>query len=116
MSDASHDRIPEQALAWIDAGGKAALATVVQTWGSAPRPVGAQLAVSEEGEITGSVSGGCVEGAVVAEALEALEDGRPRVLEFGVTSRKPSRSGSPAAARSASWWSRSAWATVRGSN
>ena len=85
---AEHDRIPEQALAWIDAGRKAALATVVQTWGSAPRPVGSQLAVSEDAEIAGSVSGGCVEGAVVAEALEALEDGRPRILEFGVTNEE----------------------------
>ena len=84
MTAASHDAIPEQALAWIDAGKGAALCTVVQTWGSAPRPVGAQLAVSSEAEIAGSVSGGCVEGAVVAEALEALEDGRPRVLSFGV--------------------------------
>jgi xanthine dehydrogenase accessory factor len=81
----AHDRIPEQALAWIDAGKKAALATVVETWGSAPRPVGAQLAVSSDAEIMGSVSGGCVEGAVVAEALDALEDGKCRVLEFGVS-------------------------------
>ena len=88
MRSADHDRIPEQALAWIDAGGRAALATVVQTWGSAPRPVGSQLAVSGEAEIAGSVSGGCVEGAVVAEALEALEDGRPRLLEFGVSNEE----------------------------
>ena len=85
---AAHDSIPEQALAWIDGGTPAALATVVETWGSAPRPVGSQLAVSAEAEIAGSVSGGCVEGAVVAEALEALEDGRPRVLEFGVTNEE----------------------------
>ena len=84
MTAAEHDRIPEQALAWIDAGKRAALATVVRTWGSAPRPVGAQLAISSEAELAGSVSGGCVEGAVAAEALEALEDGRPRLLEFGV--------------------------------
>jgi len=82
---AEHDRIPENALAWAKAGEGAVLATVVQTWGSAPRPVGSQLAISGSGEITGSVSGGCVEGAVVAEGLEALEDGRCRVLEFGVT-------------------------------
>ncbi len=88
MTAAAHDSIPEQALAWIDAGGQAALATVVETWGSAPRPVGSQLAVSGEAEIAGSVSGGCVEGAVVAEALEALEDGRPRVLEFGVSNEE----------------------------
>ena len=85
MPIADHDRIPETALAWIADGKGAALATVVQTWGSAPRPVGAQLAVSSEGEIAGSVSGGCVEGAVTAEALEALGDGRPRILEFGVS-------------------------------
>lgn len=81
----AHDQIPEQALAWLAAGKGAALATVVETWGSAPRPVGAQLAVSSEAEIMGSVSGGCVEGAVAAEALEAIEDGRPRILTFGVS-------------------------------
>jgi len=85
MSIAEHDRIPEAALGWHHAGKGAALATVVETWGSAPRPVGSQLAISAESEIMGSVSGGCVEGAVVVEALEALEDGRCRILEFGVT-------------------------------
>lgn len=82
---AAHDRIVEQALDWIAAGKGAALATVVQTWGSAPRPVGAQLAISSEAEIMGSVSGGCVESAVAAEALEALEDGACRILSYGVT-------------------------------
>lgn len=83
----SFDSIPEQALAWHQAGQGAALATVVETWGSAPRRVGSQLAVSGTGEMAGSVSGGCVEGAVVVEALEALEagDGAPRMLEFGVS-------------------------------
>jgi xanthine dehydrogenase accessory factor len=80
-----HDAIPEQALSWHRAGQGAALATVVETWGSAPRPVGSQLAVSGDGEIAGSVSGGCVEGAVVAESLDAIEDRRPRLLEFGVS-------------------------------
>ncbi len=79
------DQIPEQALAWISAGKGAVLATVVQTWGSAPRPVGSQLAVSSDSEIFGSVSGGCVESAVVAEALDALGDGTPRMLEYGVS-------------------------------
>ena len=79
------DQIPEQALAWIKAGKRAALATVVQTWGSAPRPAGSQLAISSSSEIAGSVSGGCVEGAVVAEALGAIEDGAPRLLEYGVS-------------------------------
>ena len=76
---------PEQALAWIDAGEGAALATVIETWGSAPRRVGAQLVVSGGGEMQGSVSGGCVEGAVVVEAMEALEEGGTRVLEYGVS-------------------------------
>ena len=79
------DNIPEIALDWHRSGQGAALATVIQTWGSAPRPAGSQLVISGSGEIMGSVSGGCVEGAVVVEALEALEDGQPRVLEFGVS-------------------------------
>lgn len=75
----------EQALAWVEAGKGAALATVIETWGSAPRRVGAQLVVSGSGEMEGSVSGGCVEGAVVLEALEALEEGGTKVLEYGVS-------------------------------
>lgn len=82
---AIHDAIPEAALDWHRAGRGAALATVVETWGSAPRQAGSQLAISGAGEILGSVSGGCVEGAVVAEALEALQDGTPRLLTFGVS-------------------------------
>jgi xanthine dehydrogenase accessory factor len=79
------DDTPETALAWHRAGKGAALATVVETWGSAPRRVGSQLAISGEGEIAGSVSGGCVEGAVVAEALDAIEAGKPVMLEYGVS-------------------------------
>jgi xanthine dehydrogenase accessory factor len=79
------DTAPEQALAWHQAGAGAALATVVETWGSAPRRAGAQLVVSGTGEMMGSVSGGCVEGAVVVEAMEALADGQPRLLEYGVS-------------------------------
>ena len=82
--DARYDQIPEVALEWHDAGRGAVLATVVQTWGSAPRQAGSQLAISGAGEIMGSVSGGCVEGAVVVEALDALADGQPRLLSFGV--------------------------------
>ncbi|MCF6316953.1 MAG: XdhC family protein [Marinosulfonomonas sp.] len=78
------DDIPETALAWHRAGRGAVLATVVETWGSAPRPVGSQLVIAADGEIAGSVSGGCVEGAVIIEAQDALEDGKPRMLEFGV--------------------------------
>lgn len=76
---------PEQALDWHRAGTGAALATVVQTWGSAPRRAGAQMVVSGAGDMMGSVSGGCVEGAVVVEAMEALEDGQPRLLDYGVS-------------------------------
>ncbi|MFN4058965.1 MAG: XdhC family protein [Roseinatronobacter sp.] len=79
------DQIPEIALDWHRAGAGAALASVVQTWGSAPRQPGSQLAISGAGALMGSVSGGCVEGAVVAEALEALTDGRPRLLTYGVS-------------------------------
>ena len=85
MDRAQHDRIPEIALEWLSAGKQAALATVVQTWGSAPRPQGSQLVISNEAEIQGSVSGGCVESAVVAEALDALENGKSRVVEYGIS-------------------------------
>ncbi|MEL6124948.1 MAG: XdhC family protein [Pseudomonadota bacterium] len=80
-----HDRIPEIALDWAKGGRDVALATVVETWGSAPRPVGSQLVIDGDARMMGSVSGGCVEGAVVAEALDALEDGQPRVLTYGVS-------------------------------
>lgn len=80
-----HDSIPEIALTWHRDGRGAALATVIETWGSAPRQPGSMLVVSGAGEIMGSVSGGCVEGAVVAEALEALSDGQPRLLTYGVS-------------------------------
>lgn len=75
----------EQAAAWRAAGKKVAIATVVETWGSSPRPPGSRLAVDETGAFVGSVSGGCIEGAVVTEALAAMADGRPRLLSFGVT-------------------------------
>jgi xanthine dehydrogenase accessory factor len=79
------ENMAEQALAWHREGRGAVLATVVETWGSAPRPVGSQLAISGEGEMAGSVSGGCVEGAVVVEAMEAVQTGTPQMLEFGVS-------------------------------
>lgn len=76
---------PELALEWHRAGRGAALATVVETWGSAPRRVGAQMVVSGDGQIEGSVSGGCVEGAVMVEAMDALDSGKGTLLEFGVS-------------------------------
>ncbi len=75
----------QQALDWRDAGLGVALATVVQTWGSSPRPAGSRLAVNERRAFVGSVSGGCIEGAVVHDALQVIADGRARVLEFGVS-------------------------------
>jgi xanthine dehydrogenase accessory factor len=85
MTRAAHDSIPEAALNWHRQGVGAALATVVETWGSAPRQAGSQLAISGAAEMVGSVSGGCVEGAVVTEALEAIADRRSRILTFGVS-------------------------------
>ncbi|SEP00870.1 xanthine dehydrogenase accessory factor [Salinihabitans flavidus] len=79
------ENAPERALDWHRAGRGAVLATVVETWGSAPRRVGAQMVVSGDGELQGSVSGGCVEGAVMIEAMEALDEGEARLLEFGVS-------------------------------
>jgi xanthine/CO dehydrogenase XdhC/CoxF family maturation factor len=69
---------------WRKSGREVALATVVETWGSAPRPVGSNLVIDGEGNFLGSVSGGCVEGAVVTEALDVIETGKSKMLEFGV--------------------------------
>lgn len=69
---------------WARAGRGVAIATVIETWGSAPRPVGSHLVIDAEGNFLGSVSGGCVEGAVVSEALEVIAAGEARTLEFGV--------------------------------
>jgi len=69
---------------WMAKGRKVALATVLETWGSAPCPVGSHLVIDQDGRFEGSVSGGCVEGAVIAEAVELVETGGRRVLEFGV--------------------------------
>lgn len=69
---------------WIEDGRSVAIATVVETWGSAPRPAGSHLVIDEEGNFHGSVSGGCVEGAVVTEAMDVLSTGESRMLEFGV--------------------------------
>lgn len=69
---------------WRREGRDVALATVIETWGSAPRPVGANLVIDGEGNFLGSVSGGCVEGAVVTEAMDVIESGKAKTLEFGV--------------------------------
>jgi xanthine/CO dehydrogenase XdhC/CoxF family maturation factor len=82
------DTVLDTAETWKRAGKGVAVATVVETWGSAPRPVGSALAVDEAGRFVGSVSGGCIEGAVVREALEAIADGKPRLLDFGITNEQ----------------------------
>src|SRR5262249_51941778 len=69
---------------WRKQGRNVALATVIETWGSAPRPVGSNLVIDQDGNFLGSVSGGCVEGAVVTEAMDVIESGKPKTLEFGV--------------------------------
>ena len=73
---------------WREKGQSAVLATVVHTWGSSPRPVGCIMAMRQDGAVVGSVSGGCIEGAVVLEAQKVIADGKPRLLDFGVTNEQ----------------------------
>jgi xanthine/CO dehydrogenase XdhC/CoxF family maturation factor len=82
---AAAEDVLAEAMAWRSAGRGVALATVVSTWGSSPRQPGSQLAVDDRGAFVGSVSGGCIEGAVVQAALEVIRTGEPRLLDFGVT-------------------------------
>ncbi len=70
---------------WALEGRQVAIATVVQTWGSSPRPAGSQLLIDSTGDFLGSVSGGCVETAVITEALEVIKNGKPRLLDYGVS-------------------------------
>lgn len=79
------DPVLAQAVEWLDAGRRIALATVTNTWGSAPRRAGSHMVVADDGSFSGSVSGGCIEGAVIETALQVIESGTPRTLEFGVT-------------------------------
>jgi len=84
MSDGDAD-VLDTASRWLLDGRRVALGTVVRTWGSAPRQAGSQIAVRDDGAFVGSVSGGCIEGAVIAEAVAAMADGKVRTLEFGVS-------------------------------
>ena len=81
----AYENILEEAAIWRAEGRNVAIATVIKTWGSSPRPVGSQLVVDTANNMIGSVSGGCIEGAVVHEALEVMQDGKPRLLSFGVS-------------------------------
>ena len=83
-------KIAEQ---WMLAGRDVAIATVIKTWGSAPCPVGSHLVIDENGNFEGSVSGGCVEGDVIAEAASVIENGEPRLLAFGVADETAWRAG-----------------------
>ena len=77
--------ILDELKSWHQAGEQVAVATVVETWGSSPRPIGSKMAVTASGKMAGSVSNGCIEGAVYEEALKVLkEGGRGRKIEFGV--------------------------------
>jgi xanthine/CO dehydrogenase XdhC/CoxF family maturation factor len=76
-----------EAQRWKDSGLRVAIATVVSTWGSSPRPVGSQMLVDNTGHFVGSVSAGCIESAVVREALDVIEQGKPKLLEYGITNQ-----------------------------
>ena len=85
MTGTSFDLDPlMMAEVWRKAGRDVAVATVIETWGSAPRPAGSHLVIDRDGNFEGSVSGGCVEGAVIAEALDVIAEGKAKMLEFGV--------------------------------
>lgn len=79
------DSVIETLREWREKGRAAALATVVSTWGSSPRPEGSHLAIDDAGHFVGSVSGGCIEGAVIDAAMQVIASGRPQLLEFGVS-------------------------------
>jgi xanthine/CO dehydrogenase XdhC/CoxF family maturation factor len=82
---AQDDDLMRVAQDWADAGKKVALATVIETWGSAPRPVGSHLIIDGNGHFFGSVSGGCIEADVMSEAQDVIASGKARLLEFGVS-------------------------------
>ncbi len=86
--NAHGDDILQQAFTWQAGGQGVALATVIKTWGSAPRPAGAQLAVNESGAFVGSVSGGCIESEVVERALDIITSGGAQLCEFGISNAR----------------------------
>jgi xanthine dehydrogenase accessory factor len=86
MSD--QEDILSVASRWMAAGETVALATVVETWGSSPRPAGSHLAVTASGKLAGSVSGGCIEGAVAEVAQQTMASGAPQLLDFGISDER----------------------------
>lgn len=82
---ATRDDVLATAEAWLQEGRTVALATVVKTWGSSPRPTGSRLVIDGDGAMVGSVSGGCIEGAVIKEAFEVMDGNDARLLDFGVS-------------------------------
>ncbi len=87
VADTAED-VLTAAAAWRAAGEQVAIATVTETWGSSPRPAGSQMAVAASGRMAGSVSGGCIEGAVADAALQVMQSGAPQLLDFGVTNER----------------------------
>ena len=86
MKNSFDEKVLEEANDWIKANQKVVLATVVQTWGSSPRPNGSRMIVNENGDFSGSVSGGCVESAVVKECVDILKNNKPfKKIEFKVS-------------------------------
>ena len=88
MSAAEAEDVLAVAAQWRAAGEEVAVATVTETWGSSPRPAGSQMAVTRSGKMAGSVSGGCIEGAVADAAMETITTGTPKLLDFGVTNER----------------------------
>lgn len=88
MTEAEFEDVLGLAAAWLAAGEQVALATVTETWGSSPRPAGSRMALTGSGQMAGSVSGGCIEGAVAEAAAETLRTGTPRLLDFGVSNER----------------------------
>jgi xanthine/CO dehydrogenase XdhC/CoxF family maturation factor len=86
MNDA--EDVLDVAASWYRAGEAVAIATVTETWGSSPRPAGSRMAVTQSGKMAGSVSGGCIEGAVAEAAMNTISNGRPQLLDFGVTDER----------------------------
>ncbi len=79
------NEVLRQATAWLDEGHGVALAIVISTWGSSPRPVGSQMAINDNGSFVGSVSGGCIEPFVISEAIDIIAEGEPQSLNYGVS-------------------------------